>query len=46
MPSSLRISAARLELALKEIKSSDWERFERLCSVFLASDFYWPAHNG
>jgi hypothetical protein len=34
-----RISAARLELALDRLKSSDWERFERLCSVFLASEF-------
>ncbi len=33
------ISAARFEFALKELKSSDWERFERLSSVFLASDF-------
>jgi len=35
----MTISAARFELALKEIKSSDWERFERLSSVFLVSDF-------
>jgi hypothetical protein len=33
------VSAARFELALKELKPSDWERFERLSSVFLASDF-------
>jgi hypothetical protein len=39
MPTSHRVSAARLELALDRLKSSDWERFERLCSVFLTSDF-------
>lgn len=35
----IRISADRLELALEKLKSSDWERFERLCSAFLASEF-------
>ena len=39
MPASPRVSAARLELALERLKSSDWERFERLCSAFLASEF-------
>lgn len=39
MPTSPRVSAARLELALDKLKPSDWERFERLCSVFLAADF-------
>lgn len=39
MPASPRISAARLELALDNLRSSDWERFETLCSTFLASEF-------
>jgi hypothetical protein len=39
MPFSPRVSAARLELALDKLKSSDWERFERLCSAFLATEF-------
>ena len=34
-----RISAARLELALDRLKSSDWERFEMMCSTFLTSEF-------
>ena len=29
----------RLELALERLKSSDWNRFEHLASVFLASEF-------
>lgn len=29
----------RLELALDRLQPSDWERFERLASAFLASDF-------
>lgn len=32
-------SRARFQLALKQLKSSQWEEFERLCSVFLASEF-------
>lgn len=40
MLASPPISAARLELALDRLKSSDWERFERLCSAFLASEFH------
>lgn len=39
MQAQPQISAARLELALEKIKASDWERFERLCSTFLASEF-------
>jgi hypothetical protein len=39
MPVLPRVSAARLELALDRLKSSDWERFEILCSAFLASEF-------
>ena len=39
MPKLPPISAARLELSLDRLKPSDWERFERLCSVFLASEF-------
>jgi len=35
----MNVSAARFELALKELNPSDWERFERLSSVFLATDF-------
>jgi hypothetical protein len=29
----------RFRLALRELKPSDWERFEQLASVFLAADF-------
>ncbi len=29
----------RLELALERLKSSDWQRFEKLASAFLASEF-------
>ncbi|NTI50974.1 hypothetical protein G6L94_21865 [Agrobacterium rhizogenes] len=29
----------RLQLALKSLKGSDWQIFERLCSVFLSSEF-------
>jgi hypothetical protein len=36
----MEISQDRLELALKNLKPSDWERFERLASTFLASE--WP----
>ena len=39
MSLSPHVSAARFELALDRLKSSDWERFERLCSVFLSADF-------
>jgi hypothetical protein len=35
----MEISASRFELALKEPKSSDWEKFERLASAFLASEW-------
>jgi hypothetical protein len=35
----MSVSAGRFELALKELKPSDWERFERLSSAFLAPDF-------
>jgi len=33
------MSTARLELALERLQPSDWERFERLASAFLASEF-------
>lgn len=36
----MEISADRLQFALKFIKPSEWERFERLASSFLASE--WP----
>jgi hypothetical protein len=36
----MEVAQARLELALKNLKPSDWERFERLASTFLASE--WP----
>lgn len=29
----------RLELSLERLKSSDWNRFERLSSAFLADEF-------
>src|SRR5437660_12231766 len=29
----------RFRLALRELKPSDWERFEQLAAVFLAADF-------
>lgn len=32
------IPAARLELALRQTKTDDWYRFERLCRAFLASE--------
>lgn len=35
----MTVSAARFELALRELRPSDWERFERLSSAFLAADF-------
>jgi hypothetical protein len=34
------VSPQRLELALKMLRPTDWERFERLASAFLASE--WP----
>lgn len=33
------ISSGRFEFALERLKPSDWERFEHICSVFLASEF-------
>ncbi len=33
------ISSDRFELALEKLKGSDWERFERLASAFLAVEF-------
>lgn len=35
----MEISQERLDLALKHLRPSDWERFERLASTFLASEF-------
>lgn len=32
-------TAARFELALERLKPSDWERFERLASAFLAGEY-------
>lgn len=36
---AVEISQERFELALRELRSSDWERFERLASTFLASEW-------
>jgi len=36
----MEVSQERFELALRELRDSDWERFERLSSTFLASE--WP----
>lgn len=36
----MEISQKRFELALRELRESDWQRFERLSSTFLASE--WP----
>jgi hypothetical protein len=33
------VSRDRFELALEGLKSSDWERFERLCSEFLVIEY-------
>jgi hypothetical protein len=33
------VSRDRFELALEGLKSSDWERFERLCSEFLVTEY-------
>lgn len=33
------MNSRRLELALKELQSSDWRLFEKLCSAFLSSEF-------
>jgi hypothetical protein len=34
-----KMNSNRLELALDRLKPSDWERFEKLASVFLAAEF-------
>ncbi|HME22527.1 MAG TPA: hypothetical protein VKI44_14500, partial [Acetobacteraceae bacterium] len=36
----MEISTERFELALERLRDSDWDRFERLCSGFLVSE--WP----
>jgi len=33
------MSSERLRFALTHLRSSDWERFEKLCSAFLAAEF-------
>ncbi|WP_414815513.1 hypothetical protein [Rhizobium sp. IY2] len=35
----MSISSSRFELALEQLKPSDWERFESLCSAFLSTEF-------
>ena len=35
----MAVSSGRFEFALERLKPSDWERFEQLCSVFLANEF-------
>jgi hypothetical protein len=36
----MEVSQSRFELALTELKPSDWEKFERLSSIFVAAE--WP----
>jgi hypothetical protein len=35
----MEVSQERFEFALKQLRASDWERFERLASAFLASEW-------